>query len=112
MAQLIEEDRIVLCGIIITELLQGASSIQEYNDLRNTLLLLPFLEDDTSIWERVGRLSFELRRKGKTIPISDCLIAVLAEHPACTIYSLESHFANIEGTRLYQKQMRGSLSCL
>jgi predicted nucleic acid-binding protein len=102
-AQIIEEDRVAICGIIIAELLQGASSNQEFNELRDTLLFLPFLDDDASTWERVGRLSFELRKKGRTIPISDCLIAILAEDHACAIYSLDSHFASIEGTLLYHK---------
>ena len=101
-AHLIEGDRIVLCGIIIAELLQGASSIQEYNELKDTLLLLPFLEESTSTWEKTGRVSFELRRNGKTIPIIDCLIAVLAEQNNCLIYTLDSHFTTIKGTRLYK----------
>jgi predicted nucleic acid-binding protein len=44
-----------------------------------------------------GRISFNLRRKGITIPTTDLIIAGLAIENECQILTLDPHFKSIPG---------------
>ncbi len=99
--KLLEKDRIVTCGIIIAELLQGAKNETEFNDLSDSLYSINFLEENADVWKKVGKLSFDLKREGKTLPLSDCLIAVLSIENNCFVYTIDSHFKNIHKLKFY-----------
>ena len=100
--KLIEEDRVATAGIIVAELLQGAKNEKEFEDLRESLFSLIFLQESYATWEDVGRLSFELRREGKMIPLSDCLIATLSKENHCLIYTLDAHFKRVKDLRFHK----------
>ncbi|HAZ31787.1 MAG TPA: PIN domain nuclease, partial [Dehalococcoidia bacterium] len=75
---LISEVRALLPGIIRTEILRGARSRKEYetlDDLLRGLTHLPVTED---FWGRLSRFSFNLFRKGITVPLTDTYIALVA----------------------------------
>ncbi|MEW6103464.1 MAG: PIN domain-containing protein [bacterium] len=57
--RLLEENRIVITGSIMAELLQGAREEKDLEKLKEAIISLPFLKEETSIWEEVGRLSFD-----------------------------------------------------
>jgi predicted nucleic acid-binding protein len=46
-------------------------------------------------WIKAGRLSFNLRKKGKTIHITDGYIAVIAQEHDCHICTLDDDFAEL-----------------
>ncbi|MBI5361123.1 MAG: PIN domain-containing protein [Planctomycetes bacterium] len=98
---LIEADSAFISGIIMAELLQGAGNTMTYEELRNAMLFMPYLAENQATWEKTGRLSFELKRKGKTIPLSDCIIAVLSKENGCLLYTLDSHFNIIPEVKFY-----------
>lgn len=101
---LLEEDRVMITGVIIAELLQGAREEKEFQTLKESLITLPFLQETPYIWEEVGKLSFEIRKKGITIPLTDCLIAVLAKEEDCSIFSLDSHFIHLPNIKLLENK--------
>lgn len=43
----------------MAELLQGAREEKDLEKLKEAIISLPFLKEETSIWEEVGRLSFD-----------------------------------------------------
>jgi predicted nucleic acid-binding protein len=43
-------------------------------------------------YARAGRLGFELRRRGVTVPTTDCVIAAVAESIGGRILTLDGHF--------------------
>jgi predicted nucleic acid-binding protein len=43
-----------------------------------------------------GMLSFALKKKGKTINLTDCYIAILAKEHKCSILTLDKHFKEIQ----------------
>lgn len=45
---------------------------------------------------KAGRLSFSMKRKGLTVNIVDCYIAVIANENNCKIFSLDEHFKSIK----------------
>ena len=76
--QLLRSGRAVCSGIILTELLQGAKIEKEFDALLESMVALPFLETTLNTWIEAGRISFKLRRKGITIPVTDLIIASLS----------------------------------
>ena len=92
LAEFLEIEVVYITGIILAELLQGAKTHAEFNLLRNNLKVLPLLKETDKTWEKVGKLSFDLQRKGIVTPLSDCLIAVLAQENNCQMFTLDNHF--------------------
>lgn len=98
---LIDNDQAYLVGIVLSELLQGTKSKKELCLLRSKIDVLPFLETTYGIWSKAGIISYSLKRKGITIPLSDCLIAAIAVKNNCQIYSLDPHFQHLP-VKLYK----------
>jgi predicted nucleic acid-binding protein len=75
-------DDIALCGIILTEILQGIRDDRQFQRVRRDLqpvLMLPIIE---STFVRAAELFRQLRKQGLTIrKTNDCIIAATAiEH--------------------------------
>lgn len=98
---LIDADRLVLVGVVLTELMQGCRTTREANTIISKLTGLRFLETSFSSWRGAGELSFSLRRKGITLPLSDLVIAALALEHHCRVYTLDPHFEQIPDLALH-----------
>ncbi len=99
--KLIMEDKVVVAGIVLTELLQGTKNEKEFHAVLDTMTALPFLESRMNTWIEAGRISFSLRRKGITIPTTDIIIASLAIENNCKIYTMDPHFDKIPHINRY-----------
>jgi predicted nucleic acid-binding protein len=91
-ARLIDEERICCTGIVMAELMQGAKSDKELTVLLDFPDVFTFIPEDVQLWSSAGRLAFQLRRKGVTIGLSDCFIAVAAASARVQVATLDSHF--------------------
>lgn len=98
---LLRQKRVATCGLVIAELLQGSLSEREVEAITETFEALRYLEVRNSTWGRAGKLAFGLRRKGITVPLSDCLLAALALESDCEIFSVDTHFRRIHELALY-----------
>jgi len=98
---LLKKGRVFITGIILTELLQGAKIQREFESILESMLALPFLETTLSTWIQSGRISFELRKKGITIPITDLVIASLSLENNCKIFTLDLHFNKIPNISIF-----------
>lgn len=87
-----ERKNILITGIVLAELIQGAGGLKEVDVLKGLAEVLPVLEEKPDTWRRAGVLSYELRRKGKTVGLSDCYIAVLAVDYGAELLTLDRHF--------------------
>ncbi len=92
---LVRDDRAALTGIILSELLQGARTIEEASELRLALEAPVFLESDRKVYVRAGELGFELRQQGITVPLTDCIIAAVAEADGASVLTLDGHFEHL-----------------
>jgi predicted nucleic acid-binding protein len=90
--RLIDDDRVCCGGIILGELLQGAKSDRELTVLKNFLHVFEFLPDSPDLWEKAGELSYEMRRKGNPMGLSNCFIAVSAVAGGAAVLTLDRHF--------------------
>ena len=100
--QVLIDGKAVLAGIILTELLQGAKIKNEFDAILESMLALPRLETNLTTWIEAGKASFDLRRKGITIPTTDLIIASLAMENNCRILTLDPHFNKIPGVKRFQ----------
>src|SRR5207244_162057 len=98
---LIDLDRLVLVGVVLAELIQGCRTAKEAEAMTSRLAGLRFIETAFSTWRRAGEVSFGLRRKGITLPLSDLVIAALAVEHRLDVYSLDPHFKKVPGLTLY-----------
>jgi len=89
---LLKENVIITTGIVKLEILGGTKTQNEFERLKTRLDSLDMVETDTALWEEAYRLSFELRRKGITVPYTDILIAAYALRTESTVVHADAHF--------------------
>jgi len=95
----------VLCFVtepIVSELLQGVKTEGEFEKLRSYIDALPLEAVVYDDWINAGRLCFNMRKKGITIPLTDALIASVAIRADMEIFTLDRHFEVIPGIILYK----------
>ena len=103
-SKLLTAGRVVITGIVITELLQGASEEKELEKILRLLEPVERIDLVSSDWEKGGRLSYRLRRRGATPSTLDILLATLAIENDCLFYTADKHFelvAKHSDLRLY-----------
>lgn len=92
---LVREDRAALTGVVLSELSQGARNEGELSRLRTGLGAVPWVPATRETYERAGEIGFRLRRRGVTVPITDCVIAAAAESIGGRILTLDGHFEEV-----------------
>lgn len=85
----------MLCGPVVAELLQGLPLKQERELLLERLSPFPYVEATRETWQKAGILGCQLRERGLTIPLSDAIVAALAQHYNLQVFTLDSHFDSI-----------------
>lgn len=93
---LLSERRVVTCGIVMLELLQGAVSESEYKKLFADFSALDFAQINSAVWEVSYKIGFEIKRKGSFIPATDCLIASIAMDGGLKLLHADKHFDIIQ----------------
>ena len=94
---------IYITGPILAELLQGVRTVKERTALSRCISAVPFVECEYKDWIKAGKISFGLRKKGVTVPLTDIIIAVAAMKIGAAIYTQDSHFKIIPGADLYSR---------
>ncbi|MBI4824137.1 MAG: PIN domain-containing protein [Nitrospirae bacterium] len=82
--------------VVIAELIQGAKSEKEILIIEDFIDAFNIIDQTSDTWLKAGRLSFSMKKKGLTVHVLDCYIAVLAMEHDCKIFSLDEHFKNIK----------------
>lgn len=95
MRECITENYVAINGIIKSEILQGCKNKKEFTRVRSALNVLEFLEVTQEIWDFSAEISFDLSRKGKTIPLADCLIAAQCIKENIGLLTKDKHFTII-----------------
>ena len=101
---LLTRDEVVMVGPVMAEILQGARSIEEFEQLRIRLTALPYVEATRETWSRSGALSYQLRQQGNPVGLADLLISALALEHGHQIYSLDEHFQRVPDLQLYEAE--------
>lgn len=84
-------------GIIWGEVIRGRSDPNLRDRYEKAFALTLMLHLSSAGWQRVGRLAWELDRRGDVIPLPDIIIGVTAlEHHACVL-TFDRHYQKIPG---------------
>ena len=62
---------------------------------------IEYLDVTRDIWIEAGNLARKLRADGKTIPLSDIIIACSAKQHSYQIFTIDKHFQMIPGTNIF-----------
>ena len=82
--------------VVLAELTQGARTEQEVLAIGEFVGAFTILDQQKEIWDKAGKLSFRMKRKGASISLVDCYIAVIANENQCRLLSLDKHFKEIK----------------
>jgi predicted nucleic acid-binding protein len=100
-AELLDEDRIAIIGVIAAELVRGCRTAEEREAVESALEGLHRYDIGFTHWVRIGRELFELRRSGITVALSDAAIAHAAREATCLLYTLDADFRHFAGLSYY-----------
>lgn len=86
------DEKVCICGIIKAELLHGARSENNYNELLQMMSELYYVPLEESQWENIGKKLYELRINGITVPINDVIIYEICAKNNITLRTQDKHF--------------------
>ncbi len=93
--QLLDQDRALLTGIVVTELVRGARNALELKTLRDLLKPVPQISTPEETWDFAGVLAYQLSKKGYAIFTVDAIIAAIAIQNQLKLFSGDKHFTFI-----------------
>lgn len=85
---------VVLCGVVVAELIQGAYSDKNKQRIQETLSL--FEQVNLEDWETFGQQLYALRKHGVTVPFQDAMIASIALKYNLPVWTNDKHFVRMQ----------------
>ena len=85
-------NRVVICGPVLQEILQGIRSDKKREKVKQMLLNLPFLESTADHFIMAAGIYARMRKKGITVPQVDALIAAHAVMDNLALVTRDRHF--------------------
>lgn len=95
LSDLIEEDNLAICGIILAELLHGIQSEKDRGLVDDAINDFEWIPIHDTIWYPFGSNLNLLRKNGLTIPFQDVLLATLCIEKDLQIATKDKHFKDI-----------------
>ena len=92
---LIMADRLATISVIIMEILIGAKSQKEYDKLSKDLASVRCFDVSAKVWQRACKLGYTLRHKGINAPLTDTLIAAVAQEYNALLLHDDRHYEMI-----------------
>ncbi len=99
--QLLDERKVALCGVVEMEILAGARPSQQ-KLIKELFSILTYYETGRSIFQMAGKLLFQLRTRGITIPSSNALIAALCLENNIELMTTDKHFEHFYNLKLFR----------
>ena len=99
---LLADDEIVMVGPVLAELLQGARSESDFSFFAERLGALAFLEADQETWIKAGELNYQLRARGRIIPMADLIVSALAIQHDIPVYTSARDYQEVPGLQIYE----------
>ena len=85
-----------LCGPVKAELLQGVKTKKEKQQLGVMFDAVENLDTHEADWETAGSNLQALRESGTTLPLTDALIAAIANRHKAHVLTLDHHFSHFK----------------
>jgi hypothetical protein len=101
---LIRSGRVVVCGQIRQEVLQGSRDDKAFAKLEAQMALWDAETEEPADYVEAARIFARQRWRGITIPPTDCLVAAVAVRRKLLLYANDSDFDHVPGLRRYNRQ--------
>lgn len=99
---LVETGEAATTGVILAEVLRGARSDAEYEEMTEELQAMHYLNGGQDAWLSAARILYELKRMGQMIPLADAIIAAEALLSDAAVYGHDEHFRRVAGLRIHE----------
>jgi predicted nucleic acid-binding protein len=93
---LLASEEVCVPKIVLAELVQSATSEREVSTIEDFFDAFTILDQSPDTWLEAGKLARDLKKRGKTIHLLDCYIAMIAQENGCAILTLDDHFKEIQ----------------
>lgn len=101
MNALIKSGRVLVCGQIRQEVLQGSRDEKAFAKLEKQMSLWDCETEEPADFTEAARVFARLRWKGITVPPTDCLIAAVAMRRKLLLYATDNDFDYIPQLQRY-----------
>lgn len=91
---------LAICGMIRLEVLRGMKSLKAFQSISSLMDVMINIPSDNRLWSEATDLTWNLDRKGITIPGADAVIAASALRSGAAVMTSDAHFSRIEGLRV------------
>ena len=99
---LITSGRVVVCGQVLQEVLQGSRDEKAFAKLEGQMALWHAEVEAPADFIEAARVFARLRWRGVTIPPTDCLVAAVALRRKLLLYANDTDFDEIPGLKRYR----------
>lgn len=90
----LEQESVLVCGPGMAELLAGTQPDRR-EELWLALGSLPWAELDHAAWRQVGEVANALRRAGRSVPLTDVIIAIACVRAEAALWTEDRDFERI-----------------
>ncbi len=91
LTQVFNEEDVAICGIVEAELLHGARSEKELENIAESISCFEKLPVGER-WNQLGHMLCRLRRSGVSLPFTDAVIAQVAINNGVSLLTNDNHF--------------------
>lgn len=91
---LLIEGSVVVCGPVMSELLVGTPP-EDHDQLWAAVGSLPWADIDRDGWKAIGQVGGRLRKLGRSIPLTDVVIAVASVSSDSAVWTKDQDFERI-----------------
>ena len=94
--KIFQKNEIAICGVVMAELLRGAVSEKQFNQLKSSLECFEYIPFEQVDWDNLARLLYTLKTNGIAVPFQDAMIALLAIKTGCQLWTTDHHFSILQ----------------
>jgi predicted nucleic acid-binding protein len=101
-ARLLTANEVVVVGMVLAEVLQGARNAGQVAVVDSRLAGLPYAEVTRTTWRKAAELAVHLRTEGQATALSDLLIASVALEQGHEVFTTDQDFQRVPGLKLHE----------
>ncbi len=98
---LLDEDRAMLIGLVLAEVLMGFRRDDRADWVASSLRGLRFIDVEWDGWRAAAKLGRRLVAKRHQLPLTDLIVAAVALRMDCAVYTTDPHFDLIAGLKRF-----------
>jgi predicted nucleic acid-binding protein len=94
-----DEWELLTCGVVQVEVLRGLKHKGAYERMAEFMGCMLYVPTLNAVWERVATLAWQMDRTGRTMQVTDLVIATCALEADAVVLTFDSDFSRVSGLR-------------